>query len=68
MYKVKINYDGAYGKLVINTSLPKIPSKDESIGFWNGDRWIVADVISVGHVLSRLNNYLLTEICVIDEL
>lgn len=66
MFKVRIDYCGYYGDLVIETELPKIPTRDEKIGFWNGKNWVIAKVDLVVFELDEQNKYLLAEINVSD--
>jgi len=66
MYKIKIDYIGSLDDLLIETELPKIPTKGENIGFWHGENWVIAEVDEVVFELDKDNKYLVAEINVHD--
>lgn len=68
MYKVKIDYNGNREELIIETELPKIPFEGDSIGFWHGQNWVIAKVLSIVFELDSNNKYLTAEINVTDVL
>ncbi len=48
MYKVKINYWGTslLEDKIFETEMPKIPSQNEYIGFWDDPDWVIALPVS----------------------
>lgn len=72
MIKATISYSGNEKYFAFETSIPKIPEKGDSIGFWHTDSygddvWIVAEVVNIIYEFNQNKTFDGIEINVSDQ-
>lgn len=63
MYNVKI-YCSEREDFAFYSTIPSIPKKGDSIGFWLKGNWIIANVISIVYEFNEFNEFEIIEITV----